>query len=136
MSAAANLSPKNPLLLALLIGGGLYLVLRRPSAAGTPVVRPGVPASAYRTDQIPILGPVLAAISQALPTRVSDAEMSAREAGRAAVRAGDPYYGGDYGLGGMSIDVWQHQVNSDAAAWSSYVGTADDATGDPYNPGW
>jgi hypothetical protein len=137
MSAALNLSPKNPMMVVLLAGAAIWALSRRPAAAAA-VYRPSAvgatvqqqAADAARNSQIfSAIGSFLAPVFQ--PSVITSAA-------RAAVRSGDPYYGGSgegAAIGGVIPEWIYDQVAVDAAAWNSYMGTADDATGDPYNPG-
>lgn len=133
MSNAANLSPKNPLMLVALAAGAWWFMSRRPtSAAYYRPVGPAQPATVGSTvaSALTAIGNIFSGPSTS-PRSLTDDE-------RRAIRAGDPYYGGTgegAGVNGTSLDLWYAQVLSDARAYDA-AGYDDSATGDPYNQGY
>lgn len=131
--SALNLKPQNPLTLVLLAGGALWLLTRRTYAQAP---APGIttrqlsgPGNGFQGG----LASALNALSGWLrPSRETATQTVAREAGAAAVKAGDPYYGGDDSINGTSADWWSQQLIEDALAWQRQNGDAAAATGDPY----
>ena len=135
----AKLSPKNPLILAALAVGAIYLWNRsrmagayaggivQPSAAGASLQQQAL--DAYRNQQVlNVLGGVGSWLGGALQPSVVN------EQARAAVRAGDPYYTSGEGQVGGTIPGWVwDQWASDIAAIQNTPGYIT-PSGDPYNP--
>lgn len=125
-----NLSPKNPAMALLLAGAAVWLLTRRtaasaPAAGVAPQTISG-PGGAFSGG----LQQAFNAIASIFRTGEPAAQTAAREAGRLAVRAGDPYYGGDDAVTGSSAEFWAQQAFDDALAWQ---GGTFGTTGDPYN---
>lgn len=119
----STLNPKNPIVILALAGAAVWLLTRRPIAAATgggQVLRPASPSSTPG-----VVAAVANAIGGLFPTQTATQQVRS-----------DVYYGGPGSISGAALDAWAAQVAEDTSAWAAYVGTADDATGDPYNPGW
>lgn len=130
--SALNFKPNNSMALAALGIGALWFFSRRAALAAP---RPGVttqPVAGPGSSFAGGLSTALNALGGLLRSGEAAAQTVAREAGAAAVKAGDPYYGGDDSIAG-SWAAWSTQAQADFDAWNATVGTADDLTGDPYN---
>jgi hypothetical protein len=128
--SAINLSPKSPIVIAGLLVGALYLVSRNRVHGSTvrPIGAQGLPPSQYRPTGI-------AAALQAAGSLFSTAQPSVvTDTARAAVRAGDPYYGGPDAVAGTTpnFDQWAQDAQAYREAYAA--GGQDSASGDPYNP--
>lgn len=131
-----NLSPKNPLVMGALAIGAVWLLSRRAATAGTTARPAPVGASTVNGTVAPALealGSVLRAAGSLFGTTASGSAYGVPdEAARAAVRVGDPYYGGSAAVTGNDPS-WMLQAELDAAAWRA-MNYDTGSTGDPYNP--
>lgn len=121
-----------PLIIAAAALGALYLVSRNRAVAGRVIIpsQPGATLAQQAADAarnnaiINALGSVGGWLSSSLQPSIVTPEA------RAAVRANDPYYGGQ--LTGTVADSWFEQVAADSAAWAQ-AGYNNSPSGDPYN---
>ncbi len=125
-----NLSPKNPIVVIALAGAAIWLLSRRTASATQ--LRPTTNTAVHGTiaPAIEALRGIVSIFST--PTTSGSAPGVPDEAARAAVRAGDPYYGGAYMATGVD-SAWLDQMQSDADAWKA-MNYDTGSTGDPYNP--
>lgn len=123
-----NLSPKNPIVVVALAGAAIWMLSRRRATGAT--ARPAPVGTTINGTVAPALEALGAVLN--IFRSPGSAQGVPDESARAAVRAGDPYYGGSNAING-STTSWLDQVAQDAAAWDMtdyYTGS----TGDPYNP--
>ncbi|MCM2250848.1 MAG: hypothetical protein NDJ19_00675 [Ramlibacter sp.] len=134
-----NLSPKNPLMVAALALGAVWFLSRRQAVASPNVRQPTVGAASITPSLVDsALRAVTSLFGGGTRSTQSQEEMAARDAAQAAVRAGDPYYGGAEGIAGtVPSESWYEQVQADAAAYgAASEGWIDYGTGDPYHGGY
>lgn len=127
-----NLSPKNPLVIVGLAAGAIWLMSRR-TAAAAHAVQPVGPAQSNAGVVSQALGAITSLFNSVAygGTPVNAADAIRQDQARAAVRAGDPYYGGtgyDAAIAGTAPDNW----NQDAANAAQDAARAAVRFGDTY----